>query len=301
MEHGLVGSPIVSSIGNCSVMGPHCCALQLPVELGHNRALSTTPHGLHKGYTSSSAATGASANAKTSCHGVRNPVRRHLQLSQSVAGSHTNFRYCAPSMGNGIPIGPRMPWEKVDQQNCVVSSRLALRLHQGNQNRSHRRHRLVPNISTPPSSEAETRVSEEMVGDSETSSLSVADEIGFTGVHHVGVLCENLERSLDFYIGVLGLQVNDDRPAGKLPYRGSWLWVGEGMIHLMELPNPDPKTGRPEHGGRDRHACISISDITPLKEALDKAGIPYTMSKSGRPALFTRDPDANTWEFVQLP
>lgn len=46
------------------------------------------------------------------------------------------------------------------------------------------------------------------------------------------------------------------------------------MIHLMELPNPDPLTGRPEHGGRDRHTCIAIRDVSKLKVILDKAGIP---------------------------
>lgn len=44
------------------------------------------------------------------------------------------------------------------------------------------------------------------------------------------------------------------------------------MIHLMELPNPDPLTGRPEHGGRDRHTCIAIRDVSKLKAILDKAG-----------------------------
>lgn len=44
------------------------------------------------------------------------------------------------------------------------------------------------------------------------------------------------------------------------------------MIHLMELPNPDPFTGRPEHGGRDRHTCIAIRDVSKLKTILDKAG-----------------------------
>lgn len=44
------------------------------------------------------------------------------------------------------------------------------------------------------------------------------------------------------------------------------------MIHLMELPNPDPLTGRPEHGGRDRHACIAIRDVSKLKSIFDKAG-----------------------------
>lgn len=29
-------------------------------------------------------------------------------------------------------------------------------------------------------------------------------------------------------------------------------------------------------------------------------GIPYTLSRSGRPAIFTRDPDANALEFTQV-
>ncbi|KAK9131263.1 hypothetical protein Sjap_011750 [Stephania japonica] len=97
-----------------------------------------------------------------------------------------------------------------------------------------------------------------------------------------------------------GLEINEARPHDKLPYRGAWLWVGSEMIHLMELTNPDPLTGRPEHGGRDRHACIAIRDVSKLKLVLDKAGIPYTLSRSGRPAIFTRDPDANALEFTQV-
>ncbi|KAJ6956797.1 hypothetical protein NC653_038872 [Populus alba x Populus x berolinensis] len=57
-------------------------------------------------------------------------------------------------------------------------------------------------------------------------------DYGVVSVHHVGVLCDNLERSLEFYQGILG--------------------------------------------------------------------IPYTLSRSGRPAIFTRDPDANALEFTQV-
>lgn len=71
----------------------------------------------------------------------------------------------------------------------------------------------------------------------------------------------------------IGLKINEARPHDKLPYRGAWLWVGSEMIHLMELPNPDPLTGRPQHGGRDRHTCIAIRDVSKLKAILDKAGI----------------------------
>ncbi|CAN1185804.1 Glyoxylase I 4 [Linum perenne] len=125
-------------------------------------------------------------------------------------------------------------------------------------------------------------------------------DYGIVGVHHVGILCENLEKSLEFYQGTLGLEINEARPHDKLPYRGAWLWVGAEMIHLMELPNPDPLTGRPEHGGRDRHACLAIRNVSKLKNILDEAGHPYTLSKSGRPAIFTRDPDANALEFTQV-
>lgn len=136
----------------------------------------------------------------------------------------------------------------------------------------------------------------------ERESTSVHEKIdyGVVSVHHVGVLCENLERSLEFYQGILGLEINEARPHDKLPYRGAWLWVGSEMIHLMELPNPDPLIGRPEHGGRDRHTCIAIKDVSKLKVILDKADIPYTLSRSGRPAIFTRDPDANALEFTQV-
>lgn len=71
--------------------------------------------------------------------------------------------------------------------------------------------------------------------------------------------------------------MNPARPTDKLPYRGAWLWVGSEMIHLMELPNPDPLTGRPEHGGRDRHTCIAIKDVMKLKEIFDKAGMPESL------------------------
>eukprot|EP00249_Psilotum_nudum_P016863 c26027_g1_i1 orf=1-489(-) len=98
------------------------------------------------------------------------------------------------------------------------------------------------------------------------------EEIGFVGIHHVGLICQNLEQSLQFYCGLLGLETCSLRPDKRIRYRGAWLWVGNRMIHLMELPNPDPVTGRPAHGGEDRHICVSIENPNLLKSILETAG-----------------------------
>ena len=134
-----------------------------------------------------------------------------------------------------------------------------------------------------------------------TRTKSLAEEIEIQGVHHVAVICDDLERSMAFYGGLLGLKINPERPEDKLPYRGAWLWIGPEMIHLMELPNPDCAHAefRPTHGGRDRHFCIGVKRIQPLIDALERENIAYTASKSGRPAIFFRDPDCNTLEVVE--
>jgi glyoxylase I family protein len=100
----------------------------------------------------------------------------------------------------------------------------------------------------------------------------------------------------EFYQGVLDLEVVN-RPA--LGFPGLWLSIGEQQIHLLELPNPDPVTGRPEHGGRDRHLAMMVEDLDSLAERLEDHGISYTRSQSGRRALFCRDPDGNGLEFIE--
>lgn len=116
---------------------------------------------------------------------------------------------------------------------------------------------------------------------------------------HAGLLVKDTARSLEFYQGVLGLEIDATRP--DLGYPGAWIRVGHQQIHLMELTGPDPVTGRPTHGGRDRHFALAVSDVDELRRALDAAGVVYTQSKSGRKALFCRDPDGNALEFVELP
>lgn len=113
---------------------------------------------------------------------------------------------------------------------------------------------------------------------------------------HVSVLVSDLKRAKAFYEGVLELTASPSRP--EMAFEGVWYEIGAQQIHLLALPSPDPVTGRPEHGGRDRHIALGVADIGGLKRALERAGIPCTISKSGRAALFCRDPDGNALEFV---
>lgn len=141
-------------------------------------------------------------------------------------------------------------------------------------------------------------ISEPRIG---TDPRPLSERIGIQGVHHVAVIVRDLAVSMEFYRDFLGLPVNPDRPNDKLPYDGAWLMMGPEMVHLMELPNPDPTDAefRPAHGGKDRHFCIGVKDLAPLTEALETRGVPFTASRSGRPAIFFRDPDCNTLEVVE--
>jgi glyoxylase I family protein len=121
----------------------------------------------------------------------------------------------------------------------------------------------------------------------------------FLAIQHVSVIVTDTARALAFYQDVLGLPVDRQRP--DLGYPGAWLAIGAQQIHLLELPNPDPATGRPAHGGRDRHVALTLRDLDGLRRRLDAAGIPFTLSKSGRRALFCRDPDGNALEFIEAP
>ena len=119
------------------------------------------------------------------------------------------------------------------------------------------------------------------------------------GLHHVSLIVADTERSLAFYRDLLGLEPDPARP--DLGYPGAWLRIGSQQIHLLELPNPDPVEGRPAHGGRDRHVALTVKSLDALAEGLDALGIPYTRSRSGRRALFCRDPDANAVELIESP
>ena len=124
--------------------------------------------------------------------------------------------------------------------------------------------------------------------------------IRVAGIDHVSVLVSDTRRALDFYHGILGLTINTERP--DLGFPGAWLDIGASQqIHLLELPATAAQCQPPVHGGRDRHVAMIVASLDDVKLALDNAGLDYTLSRSGRRALFCRDPDGNAIELVEVP
>jgi glyoxylase I family protein len=121
----------------------------------------------------------------------------------------------------------------------------------------------------------------------------------YLGLHHASLIVVDVTVSLGFYCDVLGFELDASRPEMKFP--GAWINVGGSQqIHLLQLHNPDPTEGKPQHGGRDRHTALYVSDIERLESKLKWAEISYTRSHSGRAAIFCRDPDGNALEFIQI-
>jgi len=116
---------------------------------------------------------------------------------------------------------------------------------------------------------------------------------------HAALLVTDLDRSAQFYGQVLGLPLAD-RP---LDFPGLWYQVGPFQIHLMTTDTVpiDRVIDRinDQKWGRNRHLAFAVADLEALRHRLTAAGYPTQASSSGRPALFTTDPDGHIIELNQ--
>lgn len=121
--------------------------------------------------------------------------------------------------------------------------------------------------------------------------------IRVTGLNHVSVLVADTARALGFYRDLLGLPLVRERPA--LGFAGAWLDLGHGQqLHLLELDGAG-RGDAARHGGRDYHLALDVADLDAVIAAFGAAGVACTPSRSGRRALFCRDPDGNALELVE--
>ncbi|MDQ6974598.1 MAG: VOC family protein [Mariprofundaceae bacterium] len=116
---------------------------------------------------------------------------------------------------------------------------------------------------------------------------------------HASLIISDLTVATHFYEGILGLK-RDKRP--HLDFEGIFYQLGDAgqQLHLMQVNDPYHDCIRPQHGGRDRHLAFAVNKLQVFVDKLEAAGIAFTRSRSGRAALFCRDPDDNVIELCEV-
>jgi catechol 2,3-dioxygenase-like lactoylglutathione lyase family enzyme len=141
-------------------------------------------------------------------------------------------------------------------------------------------------------------------------------------VHHVGITVPDLERAIDFYHDVLGLEfanepspVFDDPtlgPAVGVPganLRQVSLWCGDSIVELLEYTSPEPPNDAPlpPNGLGAAHLALKVDDVARTKAELEAKGIEFLSEinvvdegvLAGWRWVYFQDPDGNTLELVE--
>jgi len=125
------------------------------------------------------------------------------------------------------------------------------------------------------------------------------------GFEHVGVTSSNLDRTIDFYVGLLGLDLvlRKRQAKGELAF----LDAGGGMLEVIAPDQEvDLATDVPDGVAGIRHLTLAFDDIDEVVARLETAGIEIIE----RPRLahnrellrrvaFCRDPDGIVVELVE--
>lgn len=113
---------------------------------------------------------------------------------------------------------------------------------------------------------------------------------------HTAILVSDLERAEQFYGQVLGLEKVDR----TLKYPGVWYQLGAIQVHLIVDTTIKPDLQNVEKWGRNPHLALAVEDLAAAKSHLTAQGYDLQLSASGRPALFTKDPDGNIIELTEV-
>jgi catechol 2,3-dioxygenase-like lactoylglutathione lyase family enzyme len=108
------------------------------------------------------------------------------------------------------------------------------------------------------------------------------------GMNHFTVIAEDEQETLDFYVGLLGLQPG---PRPDLGFAGAWLYAGgpQAVLHLyFDRPVPTQRAGVIDH------MAFSARGLKEVKARFDAKGIKYDLRQqagAGTWQLFCYDPN----------
>jgi len=114
---------------------------------------------------------------------------------------------------------------------------------------------------------------------------------------HICLHSKDLNQSLDFYCGALGLRRHFDFFKDGALF-GFYLQVGPG--HFIEIFKTDPNAEI--RSQRIHHFCLEVEDIDAMRDSLIKHGVAVTPKKLGCDQtwqFWCKDPDGTDLEFQQ--
>ncbi len=125
-------------------------------------------------------------------------------------------------------------------------------------------------------------------------------------IDHVTLVVDDLDRSRDFYVGLLGMQ---DVPRPPFRFPGSWFQAGSTLIHLIEAHDESGPAGYPDQvvraNTRNHHVAFLVDDAAAAATVLRERGLPLVSDAKQRPdgavQVFVHDPDGHVIELCSNP
>ncbi len=107
------------------------------------------------------------------------------------------------------------------------------------------------------------------------------------GLNHFTVIAEDAQKTLDYYVGLLGLEPG---PRPDLGFAGAWLYAGGRAVLHLYFDRPVPA----QRAGVIDHMAFTARDLKAVKARFDAAGVTYDLRRqagAGTWQLFSFDPN----------
>jgi len=94
-------------------------------------------------------------------------------------------------------------------------------------------------------------------------------------LNHVAILVQNLDRSLNFWRDMLGIQVSDFKDVSSESARIAFLPIENGMIELVQPLDEKNSLSRylSRHGPGLHHVCLEVDDIQAMLSNLKNSRV----------------------------
>lgn len=122
-------------------------------------------------------------------------------------------------------------------------------------------------------------------------------------IHHIAIICSDYEKSKNFYVNILGLEIiREVYREARQSYKLDLSLNGIYAIELFTFPNPPKRVSRPEAAGL-RHLAFEVNNLEEIVGELKSKNIiaePIRIDEfTGKKFTFISDPDNLPIEFYE--